>query len=648
MMSSHETGTYAAFYQPYFAEDLCPNGRGDASVSCPFHDDNKPSMRINVNSGLYKCFACDAQGDAYRFYMETQGADLTMARHAVDEIVALGSSAPPSEGLSTSHGNRPRSRSVVARYDYADEGDVLLFQVERLQPKAFRQRRPDPDNPGRWIYNVEGVRKVLYRLPAVLKAVATGQRVWLVEGERDADRLRDLGIVATTAPMGAGKWRQEYADCLAGASVVILPDNDEPGRAHAEQVARSLASVAREVAKLALPGLPEKGDVSDWLEAGRTREQLERLADAAGECAAQGRPEPEPIGVLLSEVEPRKVFWLWYPWIPLGKLTMLDGDPGLGKSTVALDWTARVSTGRPMPGEGEVGTEPAGVVILTAEDDLGDTVRPRLDAAGADTSRVLALPMVPSGNPDGRPPVLPDDLSFLRLAIERVDAKLVVIDPLVAFLPASIDSHKDQSVRVALWPLAVLAEETGVALLLIRHLNKSVGGNPLYRGGGSIAFIGAARSGLLVAKDPDDETHRVLAPTKCNLALEAASLSFHLEQADNGVARVVWDGPSPHSARQLLSEPVGARGSSDLDDDVAVVEEILADGPVPSKELFPRAQDEGMSKSRAYKALKVLNCVRRKAGMRGGWTWELPNFSNFSVPEGGVSSVSSDADDEAE
>ncbi len=232
----------------------------------------------------------------------------------------------------------------------------------------------------------------------------------------------------------------------------------------------------------------------------------------------------------LADVEPEQVRWLWPGRIPLGKLTMLDGDPGLGKSLVTLDLAARVSTGSPMPGETERMTL-AAVVILTAEDGLGDTVRPRLDALGANVSMIHAVVgvKVESGGEQGV--TFPVDLDALQATVLQLDAKLVIIDPFMAFIGDGVNTRIDHDVRRLLAPLARLAEATGAAVVVIRHLNKSSMGSALYRGGGSIAFIGAARAGLLIARDPEDEQRRVLATTKMNLAREPPSLGFTIENA---------------------------------------------------------------------------------------------------------------------
>lgn len=386
-----------------------------------------------------------------------------------------------------------QARKIVATYDYTDEHDSLLFQVLRYDPKDFSQRRPD--GKGGWVYSIKGVRRVPYRLPEVMAA----SEVLIGEGEKVVDCLRSHGFVATCNPHGAGKWLPELNQYCARKHVAILPDNDETGENHAWDVARSLLPVATAVKIVRLPGLLPKGDVSDWLDAGHTKEKLAeivkntpvlRAEDLAG--TAESTKKSPAILTRLSDVVPQPVRWLWRGRIPFGKVTILDGDPGLGKSLVSLDVAARVSTARTMP-DGTTGDliEPAGVVLLSAEDDSADTIRPRLEAAGADVSRIVHLRAVREADGTMQPVTL-TSLTELQTAINEVNAKLVIVDPLMAFLPAKVDSHRDQDIRRSLAPLVALAAETGVAVLVIRHLNKtSSTGNPLYRGGGSIGIIGA-------------------------------------------------------------------------------------------------------------------------------------------------------------
>jgi hypothetical protein len=291
-----------------------------------------------------------------------------------------------------------------------------------------------------------------------------------------------------------------------------------------------------------------------------------------------------------------------------------------------IDVAARVTRGWPMPdGESEEGREPAGVVILSAEDGLADTILPRLIAGGGDPARVVALPEVPSQE-GPRPPCLPLDVHWLARAIKRVNAALVIVDPLAAFIDGQINMHRDQDIRRALHLLARLAEQTGTAVLVIRHLNKGGSSNPVYRGGGSIGIIGAARSGLLLARDPDDESKRVLACTKCNLARMPPSLSFSIEQAANGAIRIGWAGTSPHTAETLLAAPRDEEERGAISEAMEVLKTILAAGTLPAKEVKAEARKAGIAEQALKRAKAVLK-VRSQLvgyGKDGVWNWSLP------------------------
>jgi hypothetical protein len=332
-------------------------------------------------------------------------------------------------------------------------------------------------------------------------------------------------------------------------------------------------------------------------------------------------------GVLLSEVRPERVGWLWPGRIALGKLNLVDGDPGTGKSAMTTDLAARVTVGKPWPDKAECVA--GGVVILSAEDGIADTIRPRFDAAGGDPTKAVALSTVPDAEGNERQIAIPDDLSIMEAAIERVGALLVIVDPLMAFLAGDVNSHRDQDVRRALAPLARLAERTGAAVVVVRHLNKGQGGNALYRGGGSIGITGAARSGLLVAKHPEDEDRRVLAPIKSNLAAPARSLVFGLEAAEDGAVRVNWRGESSLNAEALLSAAVDPEERSALSEAQEFLGEVLADGPQPATGVRQEAESAGHAKrtlERARRAIGVASERRGEPGKRGRgtWYWSLP------------------------
>ena len=315
-----------------------------------------------------------------------------------------------------------------------------------------------------------------------------------------------------------------------------------------------------DVRLLKLPELPPKGDVTDWLEDGHSPDDLRNLIERAPEWTEK-RTQAGDVGILLSEVSPESVEWIWRHYVPRGKVVVLDGDPDTNKTTIACDLIARVTSGEPMP-DGSVGIA-GGAVFLSAEDGLADTLVPRLKAAGADLSQVVALNTVGKGR-DRRPVILPDDLDSVRSAIKRVKAVLVVVDPFMAFLSGKVNSFRDQDVRRALAQIAELAEETGATIVIIRHLNKIAGIDPLYRGGGSIGIIGAARAGFLVARHPSNDDLRIIAPIKSNLGPRPRSIVFRVKSVDE-IPVIEWLGNTNLTAADLVDsqragKPTGHRG----------------------------------------------------------------------------------------
>src|SRR5215831_7577883 len=250
----------------------------------------------------------------------------------------------------------------------------------------------------------------------------------------------------------------------------------------------------------------------------------------------------------VSQLTPRPVSWLWPGRLALGKLAMFDGDPDLGKSLVTLDLCARLSTGRPFP-DGSPSPGPANALVLNGEDSGEDTVRPRLHALGADLDRVFVYRSDDAGC-DGLLR-LPRHWKQLDDFLTRTEARLLVIDPIMAFLDSCVMTGNDQSLRQALYPLARLAESHTCAMLLVRHLNKRGGGRSLYRGGGSIAFQAACRSSWLVARDPHAPAQCVLAQVKNNLAPPQPSLAYCVQEQEHGPPLLAWLGPHPLTADQL-------------------------------------------------------------------------------------------------
>ena len=246
-----------------------PRKTGDGwSAHCPGHEDRNASLSVSAGQDGRTLLHCHA-GCAVETILgaiELKKADLF----------------PPK----ATNGKPARKPAIVATYDYTDEAGTLLFQAVRFEPKNFRQRRPDPQNSAKWLWNLNGVRRVLYQLPDVLAALKAGRTIFVVEGEKDCGALANAGFVATCNPMGAGKWLPEHSATFRGSKrVVIICDKDKPGRQHADAVARSLQGVAQDVRLLELPDRTGKAvkDAADWFAAGGTADELRAIVNTAPE-----------------------------------------------------------------------------------------------------------------------------------------------------------------------------------------------------------------------------------------------------------------------------------------------------------------------------------------------------------------------------
>jgi hypothetical protein len=312
----------------------------------------------------------------------------------------------------------------------------------------------------------------------------------------------------------------------------------------------------------------------------------------------------EPV-IPLSQLSPEALDWFWPGRLAFGKPSLIDGDPDVGKSLVALDLCARLTTGRPMP-DGSRGPGPGNVLLLQAEDGTSDTVIPRLQALGADLGRVFVCDVTSAGH---RLLLLPRDLDRLEGAVRQADARLVLFDPVVAFLDRTINMCLDPSVRRAIDPLAELAVRRRFVPLMVRHLNKTGRPRALYRGSGSIGLAAACRSVWLIGQDPYDATRRVLAQTKNNLGPLQPSLAYSLEAVPGQFPTVYWHGVSPWVADQLLA---AASASPQRDLACAFLTTFLKDGPRIFPEILAAAKDAGISEPTLRRARKRLQIQSRR------------------------------------
>lgn len=580
-------------------------GGGKASAQCPAHDDHTPSLSVGPRR--------DGKGVTVHCHAGCDHRDVLAAVGLADRDLF----------------DDPTLRAAYNGhrvYDYPDGRTV-----HRGAGKRFRQ---SGNTKGRALFHAD--------------KIGVAALVFVPEGEKDVLAIEAAGGTAVCSAMGAGKAHLFDWSPLRGLDVVIVADDDVPGHAHAAETAAILAPLALSVRVVTAKS---GKDAADHIAAGYTLTEFidQPLHDHRARVVARDEvidaEVPRFSTVTLADVTPEKVSWLWPGRLPLGKLITLDGDPGVGKSTLALTWAAIVTTGGVWPDKTRC-EHPGDVILMSAEDGLADTIRPRLDAAGADATRIHAVQGVPlDSEGEALRMATLADVEMLRHLIKATGARLVIIDVLMAYMPDSRDSHRDQDVRRVLARLAALAESTGCAIVLLRHLNKGKG-DPLYRGGGSIGIVGAARVGLLVAPDPDDEHLRVLASLKNNLAATLPSLTYRLAPADlYDVARVEWVGVSEHDARALLADHHDNDGGAEAEAEAWLEDYLTQQGSSPSKDAkadaWKNARIAERSLKRAANNLKVI--YESKGFPRSTW-WTLPSTVGPS-PSGPTGSGPTGADD---
>jgi hypothetical protein len=530
---------------------------GGWSARCPAHDDRHASLMVAVGDDapvVLHCHAGCAPDDVIR------AVDMSWRDFGVEPY-------------------------VVAEYHYQDADGNTLHVVQRWSDKRFLGVLPDLEH------------RVLYNWPWVQYAIATGQPVYVVEGEKDVDTLREFDLIGTCNPGGAAsqrgdkKWLPQYNTMLTGADVRIIADNDDAGFRHSRIVAAELAGYARSVS-LERP-LAGK-DVTQMLRSGWPISHTEPLAQGGKLGLVQA-----------GTVRMTRVDWAWENYVPMGTLTLIDGDPGDGKSTLTMDLAARWSTGMDMP-DGSTNPGPFNVAIVSLEDDPEHTIVPRLTAAGADLKRIH---IVTSGtNPDS--PFTLVDMPALADELREHDIRIVIIDPFMAVLPGSVNPYVDADVRRVLAQMAQYTKRLGVATIMVRHLTKSAT-KALFAGSGSIGIIGAARAAFMVKPQPIDPRRRVFVPLKTNLVAKPDALVYELVDAPLfGASAILWHGTDDITADEAFTGDREERTKTDSA--VEWLEAILDNTWMTWKQLTAAGRANGytehtLRKAREKALTKVVN-----------------------------------------
>ena len=361
----------------------------------------------------------------------------------------------------------------------------------------------------------------------------------------------------------------------------------------------------------------------------------------------KGNKRSKALVTCLADIQPEPISWLWPERIALGKLTMIVGDPNLGKSLITAALAAAVSKKYPWPLSDSLSPE-GDVVLLSAEDDPADTIRPRLDAAMADCSRIHILKAVQDSDKEGTQrgfsirrdiPVLEDILCTLP------NCKLLIVDPISAYLDGT-DSNNNSDIRGLLAPLADLAARYKIAIVLIQHLNKSIGGSAMYRSMGSLAFIAAARSAYLVTKDKNDKDRRLFMPIKNNLAKERSGLAYRVGTAENGYPVIQCELEAvTTTADEALAVPESNGERTATDEAVDFLLILLSAGPMPKAEIEKEAQGAGISAKPLRLARTKLGINTTKSGFAGGWVWALPQHQDALNSEEALTSTEGTLDE---
>jgi RecA-family ATPase len=515
---------------------------------------------INTAKQVFNCRGCGAKGDV-----------IDLVRHLDEcDFIAAGTTLvgePPPKGNGEDRAAEAKqvaasvhpypdesgtSAFVVERFEFQNPDGSFVLTKERKHKKIFRQKRPDPDRPGGWIYNVDGVRALLYRLPDVLEALGNDHTICVVEGEGKADLFWSWNIPATCCAMGAGKWKPDHSQFLRGADVVILPDNDAAGGNHAELVATSLQGVAGNVRVLELPNLPPKGDIVDWAAAGGTVEKLHDLIEreakpwiaaadkkssAGADCEDDHNTEFLSFSPVVWHDEPIPLReWIVDGVVPKRNVTMLSGDGGLGKTLLAAQLQIAGALGAPWLG---IQMAPITSLGLYCEDDIDELHRRTADICSYHgcvfqqlgdvhlTSRVGDDNLLVTF--DKHDVAMPTPLyNELTEHAADIKAQLIVLDSLHDLFGGNeiMRTHARQFIGL----LRRLALRVNGAVLLCAHpslagINSGTGTS------GSTAWNNAVRSRLYLTK-PDEEDvvnedTRILKTVKANYApLSAIDLTW--------------------------------------------------------------------------------------------------------------------------
>ena len=574
---------------------------GSYKVLCPAHDDHRPSLELKeaVENGsrkvLIKCWA-GCQTDK------------------IPKKLGLGW-----KDLFSSNRSKKASGRIVDTYDYTSPDGDLLHQTVRYEPKKFLQRRPDGN--GDWVWNLKDIEPVLYRTPELMRAITNGETVFVVEGEKDADRAyKELGVTATTCPMGAGKWRESYTEALRDARVVLIPDNDKAGRSHMFEVAGKLDGVAQSICILELPDVPEKGDLSNWLDSGGTPETFNDLVQDTPEFDSGHIEERFDRNESLPVKSVSEIFaesgegpdWKVVSLLAKGNITDLSGEAKFsGKTTFAMHMLSCIRRGVDFMGFPTVRSK---VLYLTEQ---GNNFAEALQKAALEDADGQLFVVQ---HRDVRPIEWSELIASAVEECKRREIDVLIVDTFAAF-SGIVGSEENNSgdIKEKMAPLKEAAQEHDLAILYIRHAGKSG------RARGSSQFE-AEGDIILTLKRPEGNNSENVRVLEGIGRYDEIPRKLNIELTEQGyVAR-------------------GSDGQVQFGKAVEVIKQHLPRASENAKsqdELFEEVKGEDVSKKTMQRALEWLvdaeTICKEGRGVKGDphRYWMPPAGPPFSSPPGG-------------
>lgn len=564
-----------------------PNGY---SAQCPSHEDRKNSLDIaQAKDGkiLLNCKAGCKTSDICK-ELGVQLKDLFPLKENIKKV-------------------------AIARYNYTDEQGNLLFYKIRYNTKDFELRSPDGG------YSIKGIRRVIYGLPSVINA----DTVFVLEGEKDCETLKKYGYTATCNFDGASgdrkkaKWLEEYNIFFKDKIVFVIPDNDPAGRAHAKSVYNGIKPVAQSAKLVVLPQTVK--DTTEFFEAGHTVQEFNDIVTAEHpESDNQYFDKSLPL-IRLSDVQPQEISWLWDNRFVNKGINLIVGMGSSGKTTLSAYIMAQLTTGRDWhdkPNNTPVGS----CIFFGAEDDLACIIRPRVDAAGGNASKIAVFNYEQFFK-DGENFNLLDHIDLLDKTIEEVgDVRCIFFDPLNGYL-GKVNAYSDNESKSVLIPLQNLAKKWNITIFGLCHMNKKPDLQAVDRVMGSVAFVNTARAVWFVTHDKEEDT-RYLTLEKSNYCIDPTNLTFKII----GGAVAFIDGTTDKTADDVMQNNRNQKSDTTVEC-VEWLRKKLNNGPELSKDIDQQAKIEGFSRYALDEAKRTLKVVAKKDTFNGKYKLHMPEVT---------------------